>query len=228
MFELQSLAGLGTICPITFMPKKLRRTIGNALILLSSLLFVLLFAPLLMTYIPLTSPPASQISSANFTLSIPKIRAYAPVIANVDPWDEKIYRNALKRGVAHAKGTALPGTGKTVYLFAHSTRSPWDQLYYNTVFLRLGELEEGDEITLELNNKQHHYLVTEKKEVQPNEIEYLQDIDKDRLILQTCTPIGTTLRRLLIFAEPRSNPGEPVTRELLDTKYEHEDNQRKR
>ncbi|KKP64635.1 MAG: hypothetical protein UR61_C0042G0002, partial [candidate division WS6 bacterium GW2011_GWE1_34_7] len=44
----------------------------------------------------------------NFGLYIPKIKANAKVIRDVDPYDKEEYTNALIYGVAHAKGTALP------------------------------------------------------------------------------------------------------------------------
>lgn len=41
-----------------------------------------------------------------------------------------------------------------------------------------------------------------KKTVWPNEVKYLKEDQGDILILQTCTPIGTALQRLLVFAKP--------------------------
>lgn len=172
------------------------------MILLSVGIFILLFTPLLLTY--LTSPELTVSSSPSeeFRIAIPRINAYAPVIQNVDPWNENEYNAALKRGVAHAASTGLPGEGKTTYLFAHSTGFPWEQLYYNTIFLRLGELKPGDEIILDRNKKRFTYRVVRTIEVWPDDTEYLRNIERNQLILQTCTPIGTTLKRLLVFAEP--------------------------
>ena len=74
---------------------------------------------------------------------------------------------------------------------------------FNTVFLRLGELNMGDIISIYKDGKEYTYAVSDKKEVWPNEVSYLVNAeDEDILILQTCTPIGTDLKRLLIFAKP--------------------------
>jgi LPXTG-site transpeptidase (sortase) family protein len=135
-------------------------------------------------------------------ITIPKIKAQSPVIENVDPWNEAAYGEALKHGVAQAKGTSLPGQHGTVYLFAHSSGLPWDLTHFNTIFLKLGELQNGDKILIRRNGKDYPYKVTDKKEVDPSEVQYLLDTKKTQLVVQTCTPIGTSLRRLLIFAAP--------------------------
>jgi len=69
---------------------------------------------------------------------------------------------------------------------------------YNTIFLRLSSLKAGDPILLKFNGVQYQYRVTRKAEVWPYEVESLLNInDSDQLVLQTCTPIGTDLKRLL-------------------------------
>lgn len=176
--------------------------LGNAMILCSFAGFTFIFYPFITTY--LSPPPViEKIASREGTfITIPKIRAQAPVIENVDPFNESIYIEALKKGVAQAKGTARPGEEGTSFLFAHSSGNPWELTHMNTIFLRLGELEKGDEIEIVRNGTVLKYKVTDKKEVDPTEVNYLLDTKKTQLILQTCTPIGTSLRRLLVFAEP--------------------------
>lgn len=184
------------------MKRNVVRHIGNGLIILSFGIFVFLGYPILKTY--LFPPPFSTSKTPQeiFTLYIPKIKAVAPVIEQVSPWNEAEYHEALKKGVAHAEYTGLPGDGKTTFLFAHSSGMPWEQVYYNTIFLRLSELNPGDEIVIDRQKKRFFYRVTDKKEVWPNEVNYLLDTNSNQLILQTCTPIGTSLKRLLIFAKP--------------------------
>jgi sortase A len=175
---------------------------GNILIIISLLGFVFIFYPLLQVYL---SPPVVQKVTAKTGtyLTIAKINAQAPIIEQVDPWNEAVYDKALTKGVAHAKGTSLPGDKGTSFLFAHSSATPWEMTRFNTIFLRLGEVAVGDEVLITRNGKELKYKVTDKKEVDPSEVQYLLQTDKTQLILQTCTPIGTSLRRLLIFAEPQ-------------------------
>lgn len=169
--------------------------------------FVIVFSPVVFVYL---FPPSAVDENVirrekGFFLSIPKIHAYATIVPNVDPWSEAEYKVALREGVAHAKGTFLPGEKGTIFLFAHSSGMPWEITRYNTIFLRLGELNAGDEIRVDYEKKLYVYTVVEKKEVWPYETQYLENTKKDQLILQTCTPIGTTLKRLLVFAEPKNN-----------------------
>lgn len=163
--------------------------------------FIGILSPLLFMYFPSPTTFTAQQKKNDFIISIPKIKAIAPIVLNVDPWNEAIYKNALRRGIAHAEGTSLPGEDGTVFLFAHSSGTPWQITRYNTIFLRIGELQKGDAIFISKDKTKYIYKVSEKKEVWPNEVSYLSQSSPRTLILQTCTPIGTSLRRLLVFAE---------------------------
>ncbi len=145
----------------------------------------------------------SQLPEYGMYITIPKIHAQSPVIPEVDSNNQTVYDEALKHGVAQAKGTALPGEKGRVYLFAHSSGLPWEETHFNTIFLRLGELQNGDTIIVRRNGKDYKYIVYDKKTVDPSQVSYITDSTKTQLILQTCTPIGTSLYRLLIFAKPQ-------------------------
>lgn len=138
---------------------------------------------------------------SNFSVVIPKINANARVIPNINPADPKIYLPALQKGIAHAEGTAFPGEGGHIFLFAHSTDYFWNIGSYNAVFYLLYKLESGDQINVFYKGKRHLYNVITKTVVEPSQVEYLlRKSNKEFLTLQTCWPPGTTLKRLLIFA----------------------------
>lgn len=137
-----------------------------------------------------------------FSIYIPKIDAKSNVIANVDSADKKEYLEALKKGIAHAKGTYFPGQGKTVYLFSHSTDSPLNFASYNAVFYLLRKLEAGDKIFLYFSDKRYEYVVEEKLVTAADDTSWLNEGNEERLILQTCDPPGTTWKRLIIVARP--------------------------
>lgn len=177
--------------------------LGNTLIVLSLLGFIILFLPVLKAYFfPPQIKSLQSLAVRGMFITIPKIHAQARVIPNVNPWDEKSYLPALQKGVAQAKGTSLPGEKGTVFLFAHSSGPPWQLTYANTLFLRLGELKQGDKIFITRDGKEYTYQVRGNKEVWPTEVNYLLDTRKNQLVLQTCTPIGTSFKRLLVFADP--------------------------
>lgn len=146
---------------------------------------------------PLTPP------NKDFSIVIPKIAAVAPIIADVDPTNPKIYLPALKRGVAQAEGTAVPPDIGNMYLFAHSTDAFWDVNTYNAVFYLIGKLQNGDEIDVFWKGNLYKYQVYDKRVVDPNDTKYLGTLIKGEktLTLQTCYPPGTTLKRLVVLAK---------------------------
>lgn len=147
------------------------------------------------------TPPDTQ-----FSIVIPKIGAAARVFPNIDPEDEIEDLKVLSQGVAHAKGTVFPGLPGNIYLFAHSTDSFWNVGRYNAVFYLLKDLRPGDDVTVFFEDVRHNYVVTDSQIVEPTEVSPIVDAQKtgtEQLILQTCWPPGTTLKRLLVFARPK-------------------------
>lgn len=137
----------------------------------------------------------------NFGIVIPKIGANARVIADVDWQDSRFYQQALAKGVAQARGTALPGEPGNVFLFSHSGVDFFEASRYNALFYLIDKLVPGDEIILFYQREKFTYRVMEKKKVAPDALEYLMgDVKQNTLTLMTCFPAGTTLRRLLVTA----------------------------
>ncbi|MFA5770638.1 MAG: sortase [Patescibacteria group bacterium] len=137
----------------------------------------------------------------NFSIVIPKIGANAKVQSNIDASDEKIYLDALNKGVAHTLGTAFPGEGGHIFLFAHSTDYFWNVSSYNAIFYLLYKLEKNDEVNIFYQGQRYVYRVIGQEIVDPSQVQYLtRKTNREFLTLQTCWPPGTTLKRLLIFA----------------------------
>lgn len=146
---------------------------------------------------PLGMEPVNR----DFSIVIPKIKAKAPVIANVDPGNYSEYIKKLQLGVAHAKGTMLPGMIGNTFLFAHSVGNFWEVNRYNAVFYLLRELKSGDRIYIFFGGQRFDYEVFEKRVVTADEVGYLYtQTNFPLLTLQTCSPPGTTWKRLLVFA----------------------------
>jgi sortase A len=149
-----------------------------------------------------------QPQDTQYSIVIPKIGANSRIIPNVNAGNEDEYLAALKVGVAQALGTANPGDNGNIFLFAHSADNIFDVGTYNAVFYLLYKLEKGDEVNVFYKNKRYVYKVTDKKIVDPTEVEYLtRKTDSELLTLQTCYPPGTTLKRLLVFAVPANEAG---------------------
>lgn len=152
-------------------------------------------------------PPLSvEPESKEFGIVIEKIGVNAPVVANVSASSYPEYIDAMTHGVAHAKGTAFPGSTKAennnVFLFAHSAMNRIGAPKYNSVFYLLRKLEAGDRVTTFYQGKRHDYIVFDKKVVQANDVQYLTQPSKESILtLQTCDPPGMNIRRLIVTAK---------------------------
>lgn len=154
-------------------------------------------------------PPLQlEIPPTENRIIIPKLGKNIPIMETAGinryskNWDEleKDILRDLKDGVVHYPGTAQPGQKGNVVITGHSSYYPWDEGKYKDVFALLGELEENDEIIVYHDQNKYFYRVKEKREIEADDIEILQQPDEYRLTLMTCTPLGTNLRRLIVTA----------------------------
>jgi sortase A len=111
---------------------------------------------------------------------------------------------AVDQGVIHLPGTSLPWSAtseRNVYLAGH--RLGWPGTGSHLVFYRLNELGRGDRITLrDREGGRYHYMVIESFEVGPFDRWVTGRVrGRDLLTLQTCTPIPTFEKRLIVRAE---------------------------
>lgn len=183
-------------------------SLGALLIIVSLILFIFIFFPVAKVEIGynLNKPKVNinQITPIDkeFGIVIPKIGANSKVIANVDPYNSNIYQIALTKGVAQAKGSALPDKIGSMFLFSHSSANILEAGRYNSIFYLLSKLEKNDEIYIYYKNVKYKYKVTDKKIVDAKDVSYLNPkSDVRTLILMTCWPAGTTYKRLLIIAK---------------------------
>jgi LPXTG-site transpeptidase (sortase) family protein len=140
--------------------------------------------------------------STDYGIVIEKINANAKVIADVDPANERQYTDALRVGVAEAKGSTKPGQNGNLFIFSHSADAPWNIVRYNAVFYLLRELTPGDRILVFYQGRRYDYNVFDKTIVDPTDVSFLINrYDKPVLTLQTCDPPGTLLKRLIIRAQ---------------------------
>ena len=193
---------------------------GTGFFLLASGFIVYLWGPLLTEVVayqwrqwhPAPVPPPEEkaatalpenLPDPEFSLLIPKLEVVAKVFPQIDPGRPEVYLSVLKEGVAHAAGSAFPGEGKLIFLFAHSTNAPWNVVRYNAVFFLLNKLEVGEEVQVVYQRRLYRYRVKEKKIVTARDTSFFtKKYGQETLILQTCWPPGTLWKRLLVFAQP--------------------------
>jgi sortase A len=120
-----------------------------------------------------------------------------PVLSSNSP-------RALDQGVIHLPGTSYPWSDtpeRNVYLAGH--RLGWPGTGSHLVFYRLNELRGGERVTLrDPQGRRYHYMVIESFVVGPEDRWVTGRVKgRDLLTLQTCTPIPTFEKRLIVRAE---------------------------
>lgn len=139
------------------------------------------------------SKPASRVT--HYNLSIPKFKIKDAVV--------EIAGEDLKKSLIHYGGTAMPGDYGNAVIFGHSTLPQFfNPKNYVSIFSRLEEIKEGDEIFVDYDGILYKYLVSEKEIVEAEDTSVLeQRYDNSYLTLVTCVPPGTYWKRLVVRAK---------------------------
>jgi sortase A len=135
---------------------------------------------------------------AIMSLTMDSIGIYgAPVFDSVSPM-------ALAKGVAHLPDTSLPWSPtpqRNVYLAGHRMgfRGTWSRM----LFYNLDKLGKGDRVVLrDRRGRTYEYRVSETFLAEPTDRWVTGQVrGSDMLTLQTCTPIPTFEKRLIVRAD---------------------------
>lgn len=130
---------------------------------------------------------------------IPKIDITSPVIWQTNV-EEKEVQRSLQDGVVHLNGTALPGQNGNVFITGHSSNYPWSKGSYKNIFALLNKLVIGDLVYLNYNDTVYVYKTEKIIIVKPSEVWVTESSGVPQLSLMTCSPVGTSLNRLIIRA----------------------------
>lgn len=154
-------------------------------------------------YLPDVGPPDNRIIIPKLNLNVPLVTpSFQNLLAENWAGVEEDIQAGLQHGVVHYPGTARPGQAGNFFVTGHSSYYPWAPGRYKSVFARLSELTVGDEYWVYYGGDKHRYIVRKKEEVKPSNVNVLdQPLDRRMATLMTCTPVGTTLNRLIILAE---------------------------
>jgi sortase A len=121
----------------------------------------------------------------------------APVFDSDGHW-------ALANGVGHVPQTSLPWSDspqRNVFIEGH--RIGWPGTGSHLVFYHLNKLSKGDEVVLkDREGKAYRYRVSEVLKVEPDDVWVMGEVvGRDMVTLQTCTPIPTYEKRLIVRAD---------------------------
>ena len=129
-----------------------------------------------------------------YTISIPKINLKNLTVSTSD--------TDLAKHLVNYIGTSIPPQNGNAVIFGHSTLPQlYDAKSYKTALTYLYKLSAGDEILVNINNKEYKYKVENIIVVDPDNTSVLeQNYDDSFLTLVTCTPPGTIWKRLVVKA----------------------------
>ena len=171
----------------------------------------LIFAPIY-AYVSPGNVPASEIEAVDPTITkevsadprliIPKLNIDVPIHFGIALND---VMSAMNNGVAHYRipgASAYPGEIGNTVITGHSAGDIYSSNPYKYIFSGLERLENGDLIYINYNSVRYTYQVVKKEIVLPTDVGALVvQTDRPILTLVTCTPLGTSEKRLLVTAE---------------------------
>ena len=142
------------------------------------------------------------------TLMIPKLNVEVPVTFGADS-DTRSMARAMLNGVAHYSipgASAMPGEIGNFAISGHSAGNVYETSQYKFIFSGLTRMAAGDLIYMDYNGTRYTYRVTGTNTVDPSDSPALRRIANDNpgkpmITLITCTPLGTSKYRLLVYGE---------------------------
>lgn len=136
-----------------------------------------------------------------FDIKIPKINIKKGVV------ETNSFNMNPDKYIGHYAGTALPGEVGNVFIYGHSVMPFFfKEDNYKTIFSNLHKLENDDVIEVNYSGKTFKYKVFQKEILNPEDVKPLATItpaylNEKTISLMTCTPPGTTLKRLIVAAK---------------------------
>jgi len=129
-----------------------------------------------------------------FYLSIPSLGITNAIASNAD--------NDLDSHLVNYEGTATPPSHGNAVIFGHSTLPQWfDPHNYKAIFATLDTIHTGAKIIITEDSATYTYVIDKISIVDADDTSPLdQQYDDSYLTLITCTPPGTTWKRLIVHS----------------------------
>ena len=136
-----------------------------------------------------------QAKVPSYTLSIPALGVNNAFVSTTD-YD-------LDKHLVHYGNTPVPSDKGNAIIFGHSTLPQlFNKNDYKTIFANVYTLKLGDEIIAEVNGVSYKYKIFSQVVVNPTDTSvFSQKYDSSYITLVTCTPPGTTWKRLITKAQ---------------------------
>ena len=135
------------------------------------------------TPLPVPTPGPEQA----IRIQIPAIGVDAPIVEG-DDWE------SLKQGAGHHVGSANPGESDNCVISAHND-------IFGEIFRDLPDLDLGDEVFVHTASQVYRYVVTQKRIIEPTEVDVIYPTSSPVLTLISCYPYGIDTHRIVVIAE---------------------------
>ena len=150
--------------------------------------------------VSIPATPASAPVTAAPTITIPKISVNAPVVYLTSTAEADV-QQGLQNGVVHYGNTPNPGQNGNAVFFGHSSNDWWVPGNYKFVFVLLDKLVVGDTFSVDYQSQRYVYQVTNTQVVDPTDVGVLAQTSTPTVTLITCSPPGTSWKRLVVSAK---------------------------
>lgn len=147
---------------------------------------------------PNLSPQTKQLEVKSYSLSIPRLKIENAEVSTQD--------YELDKHLVQYLGTSIPGEKGTAVIFGHSTLPQlFNPKNYKTIFATLHTTKVGDKIFATVNGITYKYKIFSIVITDPEDTDILsQSYDNSYITFVTCTPPGTTWKRLIVKASLES------------------------
>jgi LPXTG-site transpeptidase (sortase) family protein len=106
---------------------------------------------------------------------------------------------SLAKGVWHSSRSSTPDRGSNTVMAGHRFTYNGFQRGAST-FYDLDKVKQGDDIVVYWQNKRYNYKVTNTLVVSPSQVSIENPTSQPELTLYTCTPLWTSISRLVVQA----------------------------
>lgn len=138
---------------------------------------------------------SKKLAVSSYNISIPKINIENASVSTID--------TDLEKHLVNYPNASIPGDPGNAVIFGHSTLPQfYNPKNYKTIFANIFKLEIGDKIFVSSENETYQYKVYNISVVDSSDTSsFSQTYDNSYLTLVTCTPPGTTWKRLIVKAK---------------------------
>lgn len=147
-------------------------------------------------------PPMDRLIVSKINLDVPLVDSKYKDESDFTQWN---FDKELENGVVKYPTTPQPWFEWNTLIFGHTSQEWRERNPYWTVFSRMAELNQWDEITLIRKWKLYEYKIVEKIVVVPSNVDKqfqkYQSLWEDYVTLMWCYPLGRTDKRMMITAK---------------------------